>query len=62
LNQRAYPLGQYGLGDAVRVRIVNNVINFDQQRRIVQIKVDVNGTGKETIVLTTNYPRPEQMT
>lgn len=61
LNQRAYPLGQYGLGDAVRVRIVNNIINFDQQRRIVQIEVLVTGTGKETIKLTTNYPRPEQL-
>jgi len=61
LNQRAYPLGQYGLGDAVRVRIVNNIVNFDQQRRIVQIEVLVTGTGKETIKLTTNYPRPEQL-
>ena len=62
LNQRAYPLGQYGLGDTVRVRIVNNIINFDQQRRIVKIMVDVTNTGREKIKLVTNYPRPEQLT
>lgn len=60
LNDRAYPLGQYGLGDTVTIEIIDNIIEVRQLRRIVQIDVAVHNTGKETIRLGTNKPRDDQ--
>lgn len=57
LNEKAYPLGQYGIGDMVTVRINDGVISFEQPRRIVGITVVVHNTGREMIVLQTNKPR-----
>lgn len=60
LNEKAYPLGQYGLGDIVWVRIKDHIINFQKERRIVGITVTLHNTGRELIVLQTNKP-PENM-
>lgn len=57
LNDRAYPLGQIGLGDIVRVNIDDHVVSFDQQRRIVGINVSVANNGSDKIVLMTNKPK-----
>ena len=57
LNERAYPLGQYGLGDIVTVRVKDHIIDVNQQRRIVGIKCSVHLTGKERIRLITNPPK-----
>jgi hypothetical protein len=57
LNDRAYPLGQYALGDLVRVKIKDSLVEVDQLRRVVgvEVKVDINGT--ESIRLITNKPK-----
>lgn len=57
LNEKGYPLGQYGLGDQVTVRIKDHIIDFDEPRRIVGYTVSVHNTGREIIVLQTNKPR-----
>lgn len=57
LNDRAYPLGQYGLGDVVRIKVKDRIVNVDQLRRVVGIDVFVDGTGQETIRLITNKPK-----
>lgn len=57
LNEKAYPLGQYGIGDIVTVKIKDNIIDYNQPRRIVGITVSVHDTGREMIVLQTNLPR-----
>lgn len=57
LNDRAYPLGQYGLGDVVRIKVKDRIIDVNQLRRIVGIDVFVDGTGQETIRLITNKPK-----
>lgn len=57
LNDRAYPLGQIGIGDICRVTINDHVISFDQQRRIVGINVSVSNNGSDKIVLMTNKPK-----
>lgn len=57
LNDKAYPLGQYGLGDVVRIRVQDRIIDVDQLRRIVGIDVYVDGTGQETVRLITNKPK-----
>lgn len=57
LNERAYPLGQYGLGDTITLRIKDHIIELDSVRRIVGISVKVHTTGKESIRLVTNPPK-----
>ena len=57
LNDRAYPFGQYGLGDIVNVNIQDNVVSFNQQRRIVGINMSIANNGSENIVLMTNIPK-----
>lgn len=57
LNDRAYPLGQIGVGDIVRVNIDDHVVSFDQQRRIVGINVTVANNGSDKIILMTNKPK-----
>lgn len=60
LNNSAYPLGQYGLGDTVTFKIKDHIINVNELRRIVGIHVQVHNVGRETIRLITNPPRPGQ--
>lgn len=60
LNENSYPLGQYGLGDIVTVRIKDHVIDFFQPRRIVGITVNLHNTGREMITVQTNKPREGQ--
>lgn len=57
LNDRAYPIGQYGIGDIVNVKIDDHVVQFDQQRRIVGINVSISNNGSDTIRLFTNRPK-----
>lgn len=57
LNERAYPLGQYSLGDTCTFRVKYGAIMVDEPRHIVGILVRLHTTGKEHIVLTTNKPR-----
>jgi hypothetical protein len=56
-NDRAYPLGQYGIGDTVTVKISDGAVSVDTTRRIVGLDVDVHLTGKEKIRAITNKPR-----
>lgn len=60
LNDRAYPLGEYQLGDTGRFKINDGVIQVDQMRRIVGIEVKVEQNGAESLVLQTNKPREGQ--
>ncbi len=57
LNERAYPMGVYGLGDTVTLRIKDGIIDVDQVRRVVGINVKVHTTGRESIRLITNKPK-----
>lgn len=54
LNEKAYPLGQYGLGDIVWVNIQDNVISYKKERRIIGITVNLHNTGREMVVIQTN--------
>lgn len=60
LNDKAYPLGTYGVGDTVPIAVQDHIIDFAQTRRIVGIDVTVQTTGQETIKLYTNKPRDDQ--
>lgn len=56
VNDRAYPLGQYAVGDTVTVQIADGAVNTDGARRIVGIDVEVHLSGKERIRILTNKP------
>lgn len=60
LNDRAYPLGQWGIGDTVSVKISDGAVSVDTIRRIVGYDVEVHLTGKERIHVFTNKPREDQ--
>lgn len=60
LNDRAYDLGTYGVGDIVTIIIKDHIIQVHRQVRIVGIDVAVHVTGKDTIRLITNTPRAGQ--
>lgn len=61
LDERAYPLGQYDIGDIVTVKIKDNVINYQNRRRIVGITVNLHDTGRELTTVQLNTPRPEDL-
>lgn len=60
LNDKAYPMGVYDIGDTVTVQISDHLIDIDEQRRIVGIEVAVLTTGEEKITLITNKPKESQ--
>lgn len=61
LNEKAYPFGQYGIGDLVTVKINDRTLDFKQSRRIVGITVNLHNTGRELTTIQTNRPRPEDV-
>ena len=56
LNEKAYPLGVYGIGDIVWVDIQDNVISYKKERRIVGITINLHDTGREMVTIQTNRP------
>lgn len=56
LNEKAYPLGQWDLGDTAtfRIRDKDKIVNIDEVRRITAYSVAVHNTGKELITVETN--------
>lgn len=61
LNEKAYPYGQYGLGDLVSVKIKDGAINYTAVKRIVGITVNLHNTGRDVITVQTNNPRPKDV-
>jgi len=61
LDERAYPLGQYDIGDIVSVRIKDNVIDYNYKRRIVGITVNLHNTGRELTTVQLNPPREQDL-
>lgn len=57
LDDKTYALGTWKIGDVVHVKIKDNVIDYDANRRIVGITTTVHNTGKELVAVQTNQPR-----
>jgi hypothetical protein len=62
LDENGYPLGQYDIGDIVVIKVKDNVINFQDKRRIVGITVNLHNTGRELTTVQTNIPKPGDLT
>jgi hypothetical protein len=61
LNEKAYPLGQYDIGDIVTGKVRDGAIDYKEVRRIAGITVNVHNTGRELVTVQTNVPRPEDI-
>ena len=57
LDDKTYSLGTWKIGDVVYVKIKDNVIDYNANRRIVGITTTVHNTGKEMVAVQTNEPR-----
>ena len=56
LDENAYPIGQFNLGDIVWVNVKDHIINYNKERRIIGWTIQVHNTGREIIYLQTNRP------
>lgn len=61
LNEKAYPLGQFDIGDLVTGKVTDGAISYNEVRRIAGITVNLHNTGREMITVQTNAPRPEDV-
>lgn len=61
LNEKAYPLGQFDVGDLVSAKVKDGAIDYSGVRRIVGTTVNLHNTGRELITVQTNSPRPEDV-
>jgi len=60
LNETAYPLGVYDVGDIISAKINHTAFTYDEIKRIVGISVDVHNTGREISTVQLNTPLPWQ--
>lgn len=56
LDENAYPLGQFNLGDIIWVKVKDHVIDYEKERRVVGYTVNLHETGKELTYVETNRP------
>jgi hypothetical protein len=61
LDDKTWPIGTWGVGDIINVKIKDNIIDFNGPRRIVGITTTVHNTGKELAYVQTNRPRDDQL-
>lgn len=61
LNEKAFPVGQYNVGDLVTAKVVDGAINYKEVRRAVGYTVNVHETGREIVTVQTNRPRDEDV-
>ena len=59
IDDKTYPIGTWGVGDIVNVKIKDGLIDYEGPRRIVGITTFVHNTGKEIITVRTNKPRED---
>lgn len=61
LDENAYPLGQWGNGDLINVKIVDGAINYSGIKRIIGFTVNVHNTGRELTTVQTNQPKQKDL-
>jgi len=54
VDEKGYPLGQYNIGDTVKVRVKDHNIDYNNWRKIVGITVNLHNTGREITTVQTN--------
>lgn len=59
LDENAYPVGQFNLGDIIWTKVKDHVINYEKERRIIGWTVNLHETGRELTYVQTNTPNPK---
>ena len=60
LDENAYPLGFYDIGDIVTVNVNHDSLTYSAVKRVVGLTVSVNNTGRELTTVQLNTPLPFQ--
>ena len=60
LGDNAYPLGTWGVGDIVTIKVKDRFVKHQSLRRIVAYKIKVAVNGEESVNQSTNVPRANQ--
>lgn len=61
LNEKSSHFGKYGIGDLVRVRIKDHIIDYNKTRRIVGFTTNLHNTGRELTSVQTNIPNQKDV-
>lgn len=61
IDDKTYPLGTWGVGDIVNVKINDGLIDYNGPRLIVRLTTRVHNTGKELVSIATNVPNEEDL-
>lgn len=60
LDEKAYPLGLYDIGDIITAKVKHTALTYNQIMRIVGLSVDLHNTGRELTTVQLNKPLPWQ--
>lgn len=60
LDEKAYPLGLYDVGDIITGKVNHVAITYNEIKRIVGISVSLHNTGREFVTAQLNTPMPWQ--
>lgn len=60
LDERAYPLGLYDVGDIITVNVDHDFLKYSAVKRIVGISTDLGDAGRELTTVQLNTPLPSQ--
>lgn len=60
LDERAYPLGLYDIGDIITVNVNHDSLTYTAIKRIVGINVNLGDAGRELTTVQMNTPLPSQ--
>lgn len=60
LDEKAQPIGLFGIGDIVTCNINHKSLTFSAIKRVVGISVNVHSTGRELTTAQMNTPLPSQ--
>lgn len=60
LDEKAYPLGVYDVGDIITAKINHIAFDYDEIKRIVGLSVSLHDTGRELTTVQLNTPLPWQ--
>lgn len=60
LDDKAYPLGLYNIGDIVTVNVNHDSLTYTAIKRIVGISVSLGDAGREITTVQLNTPLPSQ--
>jgi len=61
LDEKAYPLGAYSIGDIVTVNVNHTFLTYSATKRVVGISVALHNTGRELTTVQLNTPLPSQV-